>query len=62
MAYRVLFISDISLSPFTTTADRMLICPSDAEEAHVKQQLPPWRREMTVRTYRGYDLYCGLQG
>ncbi len=25
MAYRVLFISDISLSPFTTIADRMLI-------------------------------------
>jgi len=32
-----------------------LICASDAVEAHVKRQLPPWRRDRTVRIYRGYD-------
>jgi len=32
-----------------------LICASDAVEAHVKRQLPPWRRNRTVRIYRGYD-------
>jgi glycosyltransferase involved in cell wall biosynthesis len=31
-----------------------LICASDAVEAHVKKQLPPWRRNRTVRIYRGY--------
>ncbi|MFZ2286224.1 MAG: glycosyltransferase family 4 protein [Bacteroidales bacterium] len=32
-----------------------LICASDAVEAHAKRQLPPWRRDRTVRIYRGYD-------
>ncbi len=32
-----------------------IICPSDAVEAHVKRQLPAWRRDRTVRIYRGYD-------
>ncbi len=32
-----------------------LICASDAVEAHAKRQLPPWRRNRTVRIYRGYN-------
>lgn len=32
-----------------------LICASDAVEVHVKRQLPPWRRNRTVRIYRGYN-------
>ncbi len=32
-----------------------LICASDAVETHVKRQLPPWRRNRTVRIYRGFD-------
>ena len=32
-----------------------LICASDAVEAHAKKQLPPWRRNRTVRIYRGYN-------
>ncbi|NLE35884.1 MAG: glycosyltransferase family 4 protein [Bacteroidales bacterium] len=39
-----------------------LICASDAVEAHVKRQLPPWRRNRAVRIYRGYnpDWFNGL--
>jgi glycosyltransferase involved in cell wall biosynthesis len=32
-----------------------LICASDAVEANVKRQLPPWRRNRAVRIYRGYN-------
>lgn len=39
-----------------------LICASNAVEEHVKRQLPPWRRNRTVRIYRGYnpDWFEGL--
>ena len=39
-----------------------LICASDAVEAHAKKQLPPWRRNRTVRIYRGYnpEWFTGL--
>ena len=33
-----------------------IICVSDAVEKHVKRQLPPGRRERTIRIYRGYDI------
>lgn len=32
-----------------------IICVSDAVEKHVKRQLPSWRKERTVRIYRGYE-------
>jgi glycosyltransferase involved in cell wall biosynthesis len=33
-----------------------IICVSDAVEKHVKKQLPPRRKERTIRIYRGYNI------